>query len=56
MGGKEGCRGGLCKKGPEAAPYQAELVPASSKTDPQLPRAQPISQAGGTSIKTFKKG
>jgi len=56
VGGKGDCRGDLCEKGPRAAPCQAELVPADSKVDPRLLKAQPISQGGGTSVKTFKKG
>lgn len=56
MGDKGDCRGGLFEKGPGAAPCQAELVPSDSETDPRLLKVQPISQAGGTSVKTFKKG
>lgn len=55
MEGNGDCRGDLWKKGPGAAPCQAELVPVDSKIDPQLPKAQPISQAGGTTVKTLKK-
>ena len=38
-------------------PCQTESVPASSKMDPPLAKAEPISDAGGTSVITYlRKG
>jgi len=34
----------------ELPPCKIQLVPACSKTDPQLPKAGPVSQAGGASV------
>lgn len=42
--------GGLCEMKSGAVPLQAEPVPAGSKTDPPLAKAEPISNTGGTSV------
>ena len=40
-----------------AVPLQAEPVPAGSKTDPLLAKAEPISDAGSISVITYlRKG
>ncbi|OPJ82469.1 hypothetical protein AV530_000301 [Patagioenas fasciata monilis] len=40
----------------EVALCWTQLVPASSTVDPPQDTAEPISKAGGTSEKTFRKG
>ena len=46
-------RGGFCEKLP---PCLIKPVPAGSKTDPLLPKAEPISDGGNTSGITYLKG
>jgi len=49
-----GYRGGFCEKLP---PCLTEPVPAGSKTDPPLPKAEPISDGGSASVITdLRKG
>ena len=51
------CRGGLSDKRLGAAPCQAQTSPASSKLNPPLAKAHPVSEAGGTSVITcLRKG
>jgi len=41
----------------ELPPYQTEPVPASSKADPPLAKAEPVSNTGGTSVVMYlRKG
>jgi len=47
-----GCRGGFCEKAPEAV-LMLGTVPASSETDSQLTKAEPISNGGSTSGITY---
>ena len=48
------CRGGFCEKMLEAAPScQTEPVPAGSKMDPLLAKAEPISDGGSASGITY---
>jgi len=46
-------RGGLYKKRSGTAPV-SQQVPVRSKMDPQLTKAEPISNAGGASVKKVK--
>jgi len=49
-----GYRGGFCEKLP---PCLIKPVPAGSKTDPPLPKAEPISDGGSASVITdLRKG
>ena len=48
-----GFGGGLCENRPEAALCSTQQVAASSAADPPQDTAEPISQPGGTSVKTY---
>lgn len=57
FGSKGSCRGGLCEKRLRASLCQTQLVPGGSKMDRPLAKAEPISQAGGVSVKAYlRKG
>lgn len=57
FGSEKGCRAGFCAKRPKTAPGWTEAVPAGSKRDPPLAKAEPISDSGSTSVATFlRKG
>jgi len=47
-----GSKGGFCEKTLEAAPL-LEPVPAGSKMDPLLAKAEPISDIGSTSVTIY---
>lgn len=54
---QQGCRHGLCGRKPGAALCQTQLLPAVFARDPSQATAEPISRAGGTSVKTcLRKG
>lgn len=48
-----GLQGDLCEELPRAAPCQTQLVPDSYPVDPLLVKAEPITKASGTSVKTY---
>lgn len=48
-----GSRGGFCEKTPRAAPMATEPVPADSKMNLPLAKAETISDAGSASVKTY---
>ena len=45
-----GCRAGFCEKALGAPPHQKKPVGARSKMDPQLAKAEAISDAGDSSV------
>lgn len=47
------CMGRLCEKRPGAATCQAQAVPASSKREPLLVKAEPVSDTACTSVVTY---
>lgn len=49
-----GLQGGLCKEMPEAASFWTQPVPATS-SEPTVDTAEPISQTGNTSGKTYSR-
>ena len=52
-----GYRGGLCEKLPEASLCPTEPMPADSKMDPPLAKAEPISDGGSNSgITDLRRG
>lgn len=44
---------GFCENTPGVVPVSARAVPATSKMVPTLPKAEPISDAGGASVITY---
>ena len=46
-------RGGFCEKCQKLPPCQTEPIPAGSKTDPLLAKAEPFSDSGSSSLITY---
>jgi len=54
---RERCAGmASVRRHQELPPCWTATASASSKTDPLLPKAEPVSDAGGASVTTFMKG